>query len=61
LERKSGGSGDPDNGKPAGDGKGTELSDYSSFMDDRSEASFNDGYRPVEAAPKGDIDDKDLG
>lgn len=61
LERKSGGGSEP--GKPGAgnEGKGTELSDYSSFIDDRSELSVNEGYRAVEQEPKGEIDDKDLG
>ena len=64
LERKSGGGSAGIGGKPnANDGKGTELSDYSSFIDDQSDISINEGanqYRPVEEAAR-DFDDKDLG
>ena len=61
LERKSVAGAAEGKQGGSGEGKGTELSDYSSFIDDRSDDSINEGYKPVHDAPKGDFDDKDLG
>jgi hypothetical protein len=60
LERRSG---PAEGNKPSGDNKGTELSDYSSFLDDSRDVSVNEGYRgPAEhMGAKGDFEDKDLG
>jgi hypothetical protein len=63
LERKSGGNGGDGKQGGVGEGKGTELSDYSSFLDDSRDVSVNEGYRgPAEhMGGKGDFEDKDLG
>jgi hypothetical protein len=61
LERSSGKDAKTAGG-PNNEGKGTELSDYSSFLDDRSDVSVGDAAEPAEApkGAKGAFEDTDL-